>query len=309
MPIFRALGEGIRGRISGPGLTVADHTNQFRSNFPKIFLNPNTASVLDGIENPANLIKLNNLMLGNRPLTEEYLRPQRGVLKKIQRIAKILDTAAGVSFDVIFLDGFIKLAEEKGIEEIENSGRAVKEMDELGIPYYTMKNGGGGPYREITPPQGISIYDYFPEIQISEMIDMGNYRIMKREVTVGLFKRVMEGFKFTNDNGATNAEELNKILADPSREEDVLTYVSLSDAREFARRLSELTGRRLRIPTEEEWLAARDRLSGDYWIWTETEQEDNPGQFVLRLPSYDRRDFINPEFRFYFHALCLVEDL
>jgi hypothetical protein len=50
------------------------------------------------------------------------------------------------------------------------------------------------------------------------------------------------------------------------------------DAREFAKRLSNLTGRKFRVQTEKDWLAARDRLSGKNWTWTETKYSDETSE-------------------------------
>lgn len=141
-------------------------------------------------------------------------------------------------------------------------------------------------------------------IKIPEMVVLSDkVSIMEGEVTVGLFRQVMEGYEITGHN----AEELKAILADPSRGGEALTYVSLLDAREFASRLSDLTGRKFRVQTEEEWESARDSLSGDHWTWTETKNDQST--FVLRRLDYDNRRNFNPENRYSDHAVRLVEDL
>lgn len=142
-----------------------------------------------------------------------------------------------------------------------------------------------------------------PQIGIPEMIAISDkLSIMKGEVTVGLFKQVMQGCEITG----YNAEELQAILADPSQEREALTCLNLDDAREFANRLSEQTSRKFRVQTEEEWLAARGQLSGNNWTWTETKYDENT--FVLRRLGGDSRSYGYPGSRYSGGAVRLVED-
>jgi hypothetical protein len=140
-----------------------------------------------------------------------------------------------------------------------------------------------------------------------EMIDIPDScsRMMKREATVGLFKSVMKGYKITG----FNADILTAILADPVNETEVLTYVSLYDARKFAKRLKELTGRKFRVQTEAEWKSVRDRLSGNKWTWTET--KDQQGLVILCNPGQKNvRQVVNRlSSRYRNYAIRLVEDL
>ncbi len=142
-------------------------------------------------------------------------------------------------------------------------------------------------------------------IELPEMIALSDkLSIMKGEVRVGLFKQVMEGYEITGHN----AGELRTILDDPSKAGDALTYVNMFDAREFAKRLSDLTGRKFRVQTEEEWQTARDRLSGNNWTWTETKYDNE--RFVLRRLDRDCRDYYSyPEGRYFNVAVRLVEDI
>lgn len=128
------------------------------------------------------------------------------------------------------------------------------------------------------------------EIKLPEMIDMGSYRIMKHEVTVGLFKQVMPGYKLP-------------ILTKP---EEPLLYVSLNDAREFALRLSALTGRKFRVQTEAEWLQAKDQLAGENWTWTETKYNDET--YVLRQLGNNNRSSRFPQYGWDPDGIRLVED-
>lgn len=144
-----------------------------------------------------------------------------------------------------------------------------------------------------------------PAIKIPEMVVVSKkLSIMKGEVTAGLFKLVMKGYKITGHN----AKELQSILDDPSKTGKVLTYVSLEDAREFAKRLSDLTGRQFRVQTEEEWKQAREQLSGNNWTWTETKYEELSGSFVVRHLDGNGRNRNFPERRFNYYAVRLVED-
>ena len=138
-------------------------------------------------------------------------------------------------------------------------------------------------------------------IEIPEMIDISDkVSIMKGEVTVKLFKQVMGDYTPTGHN----ADKLIAVLNDPSKEGKSLIYVSLLDGREFAKRLSTLSGRKFRVQKEAEWVQARVRLSGKNWTWTEALFTDRTS--ILRLPDDFGR--ANPMRRFRNIALRLVED-
>ncbi|MFA6418999.1 MAG: SUMF1/EgtB/PvdO family nonheme iron enzyme [Candidatus Margulisiibacteriota bacterium] len=148
-----------------------------------------------------------------------------------------------------------------------------------------------------------------PQIALPEMVPISDgLMIMKYEVTVSLFKRVMAGYSF---EGAWS-KELRKILADPEKEGGTLTWASLDDAVEFARKLSDLTGRQFRLPTEEEWEAVTDDLFGSNWEWTMTQSAgasyEKPS-FVLRCRGRSGRDNYIPWERFSSNAIRLVEVL
>ena len=140
-------------------------------------------------------------------------------------------------------------------------------------------------------------------IEIPEMIDISDkVSIMKGEVTVKLFKQVMGDYTPTGHN----ADKLIAILDDPSKEGEILTYVSLLDGREVAKRLSALTGRKFRVQKETNFLQALAHLLGNNWTWTETKYDENT--FVLRYKYCDSRFSNNPENRCGSYALRLVED-
>ena len=143
------------------------------------------------------------------------------------------------------------------------------------------------------------------QIEIPEMIRLSDeVSIMKGEVTVGLFKQVMKGYEITGDK----AEQLKGHLAKPAKAGAALVFVSLHDAREFAKRLSELTGRKFRVQTEDEWEQGKAQLSGDNWTWTSDEIESS-GKFVLRNIRSADPGGNYPEFRFPNSAIRLVEYL
>ena len=136
------------------------------------------------------------------------------------------------------------------------------------------------------------------------MIDVSNkYAIMKGEVTVGLFRWVMEGYEPTGPD----ADKVRVILADQTQNNVALTHVNLLEAREFAKRLSEQTGRKFRVPTEGEWEFAKNQLQlkGGNCTWTES-QESRKGYVVCRL-LYGK-DIVHPRVRYHRMAIRLVED-
>jgi formylglycine-generating enzyme required for sulfatase activity len=113
----------------------------------------------------------------------------------------------------------------------------------------------------------------------------------------------MEGYQIAGHN----ADALKRVLDGAAPADQPLNYVSKLDGEEFARRLSTQTGRRFRIQTDPEWEAARHLLTVNLWTWTETKYSGNT--FVLRLPGFDYRNLVNPEYRYHYGGLRLVEDL
>ena len=147
-----------------------------------------------------------------------------------------------------------------------------------------------------------------PAIQIAIpetiYIPESSSRIMKGEVSVGLFKQVMQGYEFTGDK----ADKLKAILADPTKENESVVFVNLLDAREFARRLTDLTGRIFRVQTDKEWIAAKDQLIGHNWTWTETKRDDE--KYIVRHQYLGFDIYAQPDKRCeaYAFAFRLVED-
>jgi len=144
------------------------------------------------------------------------------------------------------------------------------------------------------------------EIEIPEMIDisgMPNRAIMKNELTVGQFKQFVEDTGYEIEGH--HAQKLESLLASGDSNA-ALVFVSLFDARAYAKWLSQKTGRNFRVQTEEEWLAAKDQLSGNNWTWTETKYDEST--FVLRHLHDGRRNYNVPGDRYSNFAIRLVED-
>ncbi len=151
---------------------------------------------------------------------------------------------------------------------------------------------------------GLGSASKIKSIKLPEMIAISpKLSIMRAEITVGLFKQVMEGYAIEGDN----AVHLKALLANPKAAETALTCVSLLDAREFAKRLSIQTGRKFRVQTEEEWSKAQSQLSGSNWTWTETEYSNSGNDHVLRRLN-GGYGYYNLEGRYFNYAVRLVED-
>ncbi|MFC1496637.1 formylglycine-generating enzyme family protein [Candidatus Margulisiibacteriota bacterium] len=264
MPIFRVLGEKVQRAISGPRLTAADNVAKFKNNFPQIFLYQDLASNLDRIEYPEKLIKLNNKLTG-WTLTAEALRCKTELLRKIKNLAETLDTDSGVSFNVIFLNGFLKLADARSISEIEAAGNAQKELDALGIPYYTIQQNGRHPYRTITPPEGIPARQITaltnvesppgPEpdmvrLEATENFKMGGKRYrdeqpIRKNIKIPAFN--MSRDPATNDQYKLYLEETGQAvperIADPAMKDHPVVTVNWLDAIKYCNWLSKRKGK------------------------------------------------------------------
>ncbi|MFA6170290.1 MAG: hypothetical protein WCW67_07675 [Candidatus Margulisiibacteriota bacterium] len=144
-------------------------------------------------------------------------------------------------------------------------------------------------------------------LELPEMLTLsGKRKIMRGEVAVTLFKQVMAGYKIKGHN----ADKLREFLSDPANEGKTVTYVSLDDAMEFAKRLSELTGRKFLVQTEEEWQQAREQLTGDRVTWTVTPYMDKPDLNItcyLNVP--DMQFASRPNVREGNMGIRLVEEL
>ena len=94
----------------------------------------------------------------------------------------------------------------------------------------------------------------------------------------------------------------------------VVIVGSLSNGRKVAEEINaQNPGSRIRIPTKEELLKAFDEVGNELesrylWIWTNTEHEDNPGQFVLRRQDHDDCFFNYPDRGWYSAGVRFVED-
>lgn len=110
------------------------------------------------------------------------------------------------------------------------------------------------------------------QLEIPPMIDVPGlpFRIMKGEVTVGLFSQLVSvGHEITGYNAG---DLLNECIGGASGR--YLTYLNLFDGRALAEALSTQTKQNWRIPTSDELLAAQElvghQLSGIHLEWTNT---------------------------------------
>lgn len=144
-----------------------------------------------------------------------------------------------------------------------------------------------------------------PEMITSERL---SFNIMKKPVTVEMFRQFVEdsGYKIVGHN----ANELMALLADPKKSDQALTYVSHEDATAFVTWRKEKIGQELRMPTENEWIAAKNavgnQLTGGLWEWTQTIYIS--GAKVIRSLCSERRDGSIPELRYDTYSVRLVED-
>lgn len=149
-----------------------------------------------------------------------------------------------------------------------------------------------------------------PEMITSDRL---SFNIMKNPVTVAMFRQFVEdeagrpeGYRIKG----YNADELTALLADVKKSDHALTYVSYNDATAFAKWRKEKTGQDLRIPSEEEWLAAKNavgnQLKGGLWEWTKTIYSGTAR--ILRSLSYFNQDYGRPEDRSNNVTVRFVED-
>ncbi|MEA3494014.1 MAG: SUMF1/EgtB/PvdO family nonheme iron enzyme [Candidatus Margulisiibacteriota bacterium] len=154
--------------------------------------------------------------------------------------------------------------------------------------------------------RGAEVLSREAKIEVPETIEISkNLGIMEHELTVGQLRQFVEesGYKIEGHN----AEKLRAVLDDPSQAGKAVTFVHLHDGKAFAKWLSEKTGRKFRLPTEPEWEQgqAKGQLSGENWVWTETEISDT---FVLRRSGLPYQNYSNPSYRFNGRAIVFVED-
>ena len=150
-----------------------------------------------------------------------------------------------------------------------------------------------------------------PEMITSERL---SFNVMKKPVTVAMFRQFVEdsGYRIVGHN----ADKLTALLAGAGKNEHGLTYVSLTyvsydDTTAFVNWRKEKTGENLRLPTEDEWLAAKrevgNQLTGNLWEWTQTIYSGIAR--VLRSLDSDYRINGLPVARCNLNTVRLVEDL
>ena len=151
-----------------------------------------------------------------------------------------------------------------------------------------------------------------PQIEIPEMIDDPRlpFRIMKNEATLGQIKQLIcAGYEITG-RGA----EMVKSWCLSTRTEfsgDSLKFLNLYDGRALAQKLNE-QGRKFRNPTDAELKEAiklvRNKLSGDSYTWTETEDKTGGGFYVRCRRAYTTHVISNPARRLRNRGVRLIED-
>ena len=164
----------------------------------------------------------------------------------------------------------------------------------------------------------------FAELRLPEMIDMGNGTLlfMRDRVTAGLFRQVMEDYEPKGPGADLLIGILDgKHLIDGEH----VGSVNYFDTQEFASRLSRLTGRLFRIPTIEEFMAFRKKMTdqmgrkhweqyrgnnGNTYFWT-SHTRDNGGNYRLGSPGADPSNcYYRPAgHRTRNYCIQLVEDL
>lgn len=135
-------------------------------------------------------------------------------------------------------------------------------------------------------------------------------RIMRREVSLGLFNQVMKGYKPATGPYQERLKTLLAVTLNARSFSIPMTYVSLSDAREFAYRLGQQTGRHFGVPADEEWVAARNQLVGGNRTWVYTNEEDGHETYsLLSGVTGNSSSLINvsPDHRDDMSAIRLVE--
>ncbi|MFC1568101.1 hypothetical protein ACFL37_00195 [Candidatus Margulisiibacteriota bacterium] len=157
--------------------------------------------------------------------------------------------------------------------------------------------------REITETITGSIVS---DVKQAEMLYLSDkVAIMKGLVSVELFKQVMEGYEFRGDD----APKLKAVLTHPEKAGEAVTWASILDAFEFAKRMSQRTGRKFRLPTEAEKKKA-DKLSIGYdgYHALNNTWSDAVSRFFIKGDARLERDEDLVNWRFSHTAIRLVED-
>ncbi|MCX5749641.1 MAG: SUMF1/EgtB/PvdO family nonheme iron enzyme [Candidatus Saganbacteria bacterium] len=134
------------------------------------------------------------------------------------------------------------------------------------------------------------------------------FRMMKDELTTDQLKQFVRSAQY--EIIGNNAGLLQDILARASQRE-MAGHLSLNDGRAYSKWLSEITGRRFRVPTSEEWFDAvtkvKCKLSGRNWEWTTSIYFGNYF-YLCQLGVTGRRSF-PPGDRGDEYTVRLIEDL
>ncbi len=133
-------------------------------------------------------------------------------------------------------------------------------------------------------------------------------RIMQKEVSVGLFSAVMLSIVKYKIEGH-NADKLIQLIKDPIFENKPITNVSFKDAKEFAFRMSVLTGRDFRLPTNLELILAKSLFKTKNFLLSLKNKTDNSNMIFVLSPKLDARGFFVESYREPNVSFVLVEVL
>ncbi|MBN2058192.1 MAG: hypothetical protein JW782_05310 [Candidatus Saganbacteria bacterium] len=141
-------------------------------------------------------------------------------------------------------------------------------------------------------------------IELPGMIPISDeVSIMNDLVTIGLFREVMKGVEIKGDG----AKELQELLS-RSESGHEISRVSLLDARQFANRLSAMSGGKFRVPTLTELEQVKGLIPGrGMYCWTETVEKGKYRRYDLTNGDCGRGG--GPQHRYITTSIILVQDV
>ena len=157
-------------------------------------------------------------------------------------------TLAGHIIKIEWLDGLSPNEIDARMAAVD-SAMALTASRALQIPVPEMKNVPTGPF-------------IFGEDDTQRIIDLPAYRIGRYEVTMEEFA----AFVTANPDHPIDPQ-LVPLLKDEGLRRHPVVYVNESDANAYFAWLSKVTGRKFRLPTEEEWEKAARGTDGRIFPW------------------------------------------
>ncbi|OGC05117.1 hypothetical protein A2276_04150 [candidate division WOR-1 bacterium RIFOXYA12_FULL_43_27] len=139
-----------------------------------------------------------------------------------------------------------------------------------------------------------------------------NFRFMAGKITREMFRLFAKEEKYTP--AGHNSDKLLEIIGSENAPLSDIVFVNMDDVNAFIAWARKKTGKKLRLPTEKEWLIAVRALRSQLkritnFEWTST---DYAGTKKVLLSEEDDEylyDYDLPEFRFLILSFRLVEDL